>query len=197
MVQVRHNLGLDEPLPARYALWLVATLRGDFEVSYLKGRAVNAHSGLRPERACEGGALEATAPVFVVIDNHSSARSPGGRGDCCSPRHRGGGAVLWQGSSTTARLTSPKLASSAAAVVPAKQPELAAVVLIAHSGAGAAPRTGSSTESSARALSRSESRVHGRGPDRADQDNDCGGQDPHLLEDQEDRDRQLRIGGVE
>jgi peptide/nickel transport system permease protein len=37
---VRHEYGLDQPLPVRYGLWLAATARGDFGTSYTQHRPV-------------------------------------------------------------------------------------------------------------------------------------------------------------
>lgn len=42
VVRVRHNLGLDRPLPERYLRWVGDALHGDFGVSYVTGRPVKA-----------------------------------------------------------------------------------------------------------------------------------------------------------
>ncbi len=40
VAEIRHDFGLDEPLPKRYLAWMNAAVRGDFGVSYVTGRPV-------------------------------------------------------------------------------------------------------------------------------------------------------------
>ena len=40
VAQVRHTMGLDQPLPVQYGIWLGHVLRGDFGTSYISGASV-------------------------------------------------------------------------------------------------------------------------------------------------------------
>src|SRR5260370_13514310 len=38
--QVRHDLGLNDPLPVQYGRWILGAVRGDFGVSFIRGTPV-------------------------------------------------------------------------------------------------------------------------------------------------------------
>lgn len=64
---VRRNLGLDEPMPLRYAHWVAAAVRGDFGRSFRDGQPVLSHIGARLPATLQLGGLALVLALAVAI----------------------------------------------------------------------------------------------------------------------------------
>jgi peptide/nickel transport system permease protein len=69
MAQVRHDLGLDQPLPAQYAIWIEHVLRGDLGRSYILHKPVldEVLERLFPTLLLAGTALVLASVVGVLL----------------------------------------------------------------------------------------------------------------------------------
>jgi len=74
--QRRHNLGLDQPVPVRYVLWLREMLRGNMGNSYVKGRSVSEllRDGIRDTLLLMSLSLVITTIVGVTLGIISALR---------------------------------------------------------------------------------------------------------------------------
>src|SRR5713226_8365748 len=84
--QVRHDLGLNDPLPIPYGRWILGALHGDFGVSLVRGRPV---ADLIVERLPSTAQLAVASLLFAVVvglvlgiyRRHTSQHADRRRGD--------------------------------------------------------------------------------------------------------------------
>ncbi|SCX22519.1 Glutathione transport system permease protein GsiC [Agrobacterium sp. DSM 25558] len=69
LAELRSQLGLDQPIVARYFLWLSNALQGDFGVSLMNGRSVTSSIGLRLGNTLvlAGAAALVSVPLSVFL----------------------------------------------------------------------------------------------------------------------------------
>jgi len=64
---IRHNLGLDAPLPAQYAAWIGGVLHGDFGTSLLTGAPVASELAQKAEVTVPLGIMSLTVALVVSV----------------------------------------------------------------------------------------------------------------------------------
>jgi peptide/nickel transport system permease protein len=80
--ELRHRLGLDDPIPIQYARWLANALRGDFGKSPISGRLVSEDVGRQLPVSVELAVLALTGSIAIGIPvGIAAARRANSRAD--------------------------------------------------------------------------------------------------------------------